>query len=233
MKVKGRRRTLRITLQERDSLIHPSSFILHPSQVLDLLGQLVDKSLVMVEQKKDKHVRYRLLETIRQYARGKLVDCGREAAVRDRHLDYFLELALLAEPNLRAKDQVAWLDRLDEELDNIRSAIEWSLATRIEDGLQLAAALQWFWWIRNHVNEGIDWLSQLLEVEARTRGGQPPDAGRLLARGNALNAAGILLVHAMIVRGQVQAILERKPGDFPGAGPGRPPGHGGCPLRHR
>jgi non-specific serine/threonine protein kinase len=198
-------------------LVYPLSFILYTSQVLDVLGQLVDKSLVIVTQTKAKSVRYRMLETIRQYARERLLAVGGEPLVRVRHLDYFLELALRAEPNLRARDQAAWMDRLDEELDNIRSALEWSLATRIEDGLQLAAALLWFWHIRGHGIEGIDWLNKLMETEARERVSQPPETDRLLARANALNAAGVLLAMPN-TRGQSTPLLKESLEIFRGLG---------------
>ena len=184
-------------LLEDDGDTAPSSS-LPKSEVLGYLGQLVDKSLVMEFKEQggpgtSRERRYRLLETIRQYARDKLLEVGGGEGVRERHLDYFCKLARLAEPNLRGKDQSVWLNRLEDELDNLRSAIEWSLTTRIEAGMQLCADLQWFWHIRGHGSEGIDWLNQLLDTEATGRADQPVDSGRRLARANALNAAGFLL----------------------------------------
>lgn len=165
---------------------------LERASILDLLTQLVDKSLVVpfdgAEHTAGQETRYRLLETIRQYARDRLHDAGSGAAVRDRHLDFYVALAETAEPHLRSGQQIAWLDRLDAELDNIRLALEWALTTRVGSGLQLAGALLWFWHIRGHRNEGIDWLRQLLAAPT-----VPADGNAALIRGRALCAAGFLL----------------------------------------
>src|SRR5205807_4056613 len=96
-------------------------------EALDLLTSLADKSLVAVEQN-DGHSRYRLLETVRQYARERLLESSGGAAVRERHRDYFLALAEEADPELLGSEQAEWLQRLEEEHDNLRSALEWSLA---------------------------------------------------------------------------------------------------------
>ena len=95
---------------------------------MELLGKLVDKSLVWVDQGVGAEARYRMLETIRQYAHEKLHEMGGEEAVRDRHLVYFLGMAEGAEPRLRHEDGAIWMDRLEMELDNLRLALEWSLA---------------------------------------------------------------------------------------------------------
>ena len=113
--------------------------------------------------------RYRLLETIRQYARERLQRRRRGELVRDRHLAYYLLLGEEAEPHLRGRDQVYWLDRMEAELDNLRIVLEWSLAGDMEDGLRLAAALMWFWHIRGYAPEGAEWLERLLEADARHR----------------------------------------------------------------
>ena len=89
------------------------------SDILDLLSRLVDKSLVIVDDG-GPDPRYRLLETIRQYARDRLVQSGEIAALGHAHLDYFLALAREAEPRIVGADQVAWLNRLDVEHDNLR-----------------------------------------------------------------------------------------------------------------
>ena len=169
-------------------------------QVFELLAQLVDKSLVLAAQAQDSsragnEMRYRMLETIRQYAHERLLEASWGEAVRDRHLDYFLELARQAEPNLRARDQIIWLDRLEEELDNLRLALEWSLAKRCLDGLSLGAALMWFWHIRGYGSEGIDRLQLLLEAENKAQGNQPRIPACGLQRAHALNALSFLLSH--------------------------------------
>ena len=136
-------------------------------EVLDLLMSLVDKSLVVTEEE-DGKTRYYLLETVRQYARDKLLDSGGSVVLRDHHLDWFLGLAEEAETELRGRDQMEWLGRLEAEHDNLRAALEWSLGSkegeeaRPELSLRLAGALGWFWFIRGYWSEGIEWLEKAL-----------------------------------------------------------------------
>lgn len=160
--------------------------------ILDLLSQLVDKSLVIpLDDADGTTARYRMLETIRQYARDKLHEAGLGLSVRDQHLAYYMLLAEEAEPYLRGGDQVAWLDRLDSELDNLRLALEWSLPRRVEAGLRLAGALLWFWHIRGHGSEGSEWLRQLLEA-ALNQSEATVAPNQALIRARALISAGFL-----------------------------------------
>ncbi|MSP12497.1 MAG: adenylate/guanylate cyclase domain-containing protein, partial [Chloroflexi bacterium] len=157
---------------------HPRDVVLS-SEVLDLLTRLVDKSLVNAEDQ-DGETRYRLLETIRQYARDRLLESGEGDQVRDRHLQYFLQLAEEGEIQLRGPQQMAWFKRLQTEQDNFRIALQWSLGT--EAGLRLAGALADFWvWWRGEISEGRRWLEEIL---AQTAG-----LGRTAARAKALCAA--------------------------------------------
>ena len=159
--------------------------------ILDLLSQLVNKSLVTVENLNGE-IRYRMLETIGQFALEKLGAASEANIIRQRHLAYFVGLAERAEPNLRAFNMVMWLDRLEAELDNIRVALEGAQERNIEAQLRLAGALLWFWHIRGHKNEGIEWLEQGLSAEAAERRDQPISLNRSLIRGKALNVAGFL-----------------------------------------
>ena len=132
--------------------------------ILDLLTQLVNKSLVVVmEGSQSGETRYRMLETIRQYAREKLLETGGTEIVRDRHLAYFVKLAQQAEPELYRSNQVFWLNKLDDEIDNIRMAVEWALVSDVESGLRIAAIPWRFWQGRSYLQEVGDWLKQLLE----------------------------------------------------------------------
>ena len=128
--------------------------------VLDLLTHLVDKSLVTVDQQAS-DVRYRLLETIRQYGREKLVESGGADAAARRHRDFFLALAARAEPELARAAQMTWLDRLEADHDNLRAALEWSLAQPGDDAaLRLAVALAPYWHARGYLSEGREWLDR-------------------------------------------------------------------------
>jgi predicted ATPase/class 3 adenylate cyclase/DNA-binding CsgD family transcriptional regulator len=132
-------------------------------KVLDLLAELVDKSLVIADDTGGT-VRYHLLETMREYGWEKLRAVGEEPAIRGRHRDWFLALAEDANRRLRGSEQVELLAHLEREHDNFRSALTWCLANDgdSEAALRLSGALAWFWRIHGHVGEGRRWLDQVL-----------------------------------------------------------------------
>jgi len=152
--------------------------------VLDLLTALTDKSLVLVEERNGKS-RYRLLETVRQYARDGLLEHGEGESWRDRHLACFVSLAEEAKPLLRGADQQVWLDRLETEHDNLRAALMWSSDGRGDAlaGLRLANALYTFWYVHGYFGEAYTWLTRLLAVVSNA----PADA-----RAQALGKAGVM-----------------------------------------
>jgi predicted ATPase/DNA-binding CsgD family transcriptional regulator len=139
---------------------------LQSDEVLNLLSHLVDKSLVLVAEQ-DGEARYRLLETVRQYGREKLSDLGEEGQLRERHAGYCLKLAEEAEPELKGEGQVAWLERLEQEHDNLRAALRWLLerGESSEKAARLGWALWLFWWIRGHFAEGRRSMEQALSAE--------------------------------------------------------------------
>jgi predicted ATPase/class 3 adenylate cyclase len=147
-------------------------------EVLDLLARLVDKSLVM-KIELDGSARFRRLETVRQYALEKLLESGEASALRDKHLEWFLKLVEEAETKMYGPEQYAWINRLEADHDNLRSALEWSQKSEGElaSGLRLAGALSVFWSIRGYFSEGRQRLSSLLAHPAA----QEPTAAR--ARG--------------------------------------------------
>ena len=168
-------------------LFHPpqGSFLLQPSAVLDLLSRLVDKSLVVVDDSEPGgEARYHLLETIRQYARDRLLDAerGESPRVRDRHLDYFVRLSEEAEAGLRGDEIKAWHDRLTLEQENIRAALAWGLDQRPEEALAIAGNLT-FYWIRDWgLAEGREWVEKALERTAALPTAEGPAAARRLLR---------------------------------------------------
>ena len=101
-----------------------------------------------------------MLETIREYGLEQLEASGEAIGLRDRHLDHFLAFAEAAEPELRGPEQAEWFDRLERENDNLRAALEWSTTestprartsdhtSRVEAGIRLADALEFFWILR-------------------------------------------------------------------------------------
>jgi len=170
--------------------------LLLPERIMDLLGQLIDKSLIQIDQETAEEPHYRMLETVRQYSRERLAESGGAEDLRDRHLDYFLALSLQAEPNLRAWEARLWLDRLNRELDNLRIALEWSLSGFVVKGLHIATAMLWFWSTRTHWEEGIEWLNRLLAADEQHSATYPRQEGDWIARGKALNTMSYLTLRA-------------------------------------
>jgi predicted ATPase len=137
---------------------------IEPDEVLDLLTQLVNKSLVIVMvTSQSGETRYRMLETIHQYALEKLLDGGDGETLRQRHLAYFVWLVEHADPELFRSNQVYWSNRLSEELGNLRKALEWALSTDIESGLRIATLSWGHWLARGYFHEMGEWLAKLLE----------------------------------------------------------------------
>jgi predicted ATPase/DNA-binding CsgD family transcriptional regulator/DNA-binding XRE family transcriptional regulator len=144
--------------------------------VLGLLAHLVDKSLVTVEHSKTGNPRYKMLETLRQYAWQKLLAVDEANTLRSRHVLFYLRLAEHAEPHLQSAGRATWLARLDEEIDNFWTAMAWLIDRgAAEQGLRLASALTWFWLLRGYFGEGHAWLVQLLALP------HAPSAGRAKA----------------------------------------------------
>ena len=159
---------------------------LESAVILDLLSQLVSKSLVVVDRDVGA-TRYRLLETIRQYAARLLLNDAAEALTHDPHQQWFQLLAEECGRNLAAGQGASWM-LLDVEYDNLRTALEWNLIRPdgAESALRLAAALGEFWDLRCALAEGRRWLELALQKA-------PAASPALRARG--LDALGLLTAH--------------------------------------
>ncbi|SEK65362.1 AfsR/SARP family transcriptional regulator [Nonomuraea pusilla] len=145
----------------------------HPGGSLGLLAALVDKSLVQAAE----HGRYRMLETIREYALRRLAARGESDEILGRHAAHFLDLAERAEPHLRGHDQLAWIARLVAEHDNLLAALHHAVGTGdAGTALRLAAALGVFWTIRGTRAESTGWIKLALDVP-----GPAPSQARLIA----------------------------------------------------
>jgi non-specific serine/threonine protein kinase len=145
-------------------------------EVLELLARLVDKSLVLTEER-DAAVRYRLLEPMRQYAAERLRASGEEAGVRNRHLDWFVRFAVQGDQGLRGAEQDRWLGEIEIEHDNLRTAVDWA-DTQEDEGeaaLELCGSLALFWYFRDHMPEGRSRLERALSRSV------PPTAARMRA----------------------------------------------------
>lgn len=173
-------------------------------QVLDLLSELVDRSLVLMEEE-GVTARYRLLETIRQYGRDRLLDSGEAAAVRGRHRDFYLAFAERAEPELIGRNQDLWLAQLDAEHDNVRAALDWSRQDADPEAfLRLAGSLVVFWRYRGHFREGRGWLEAALALG---------DAAAPAERAKAVWGLGYLKLFGLELSG-VATLVEESLGIF-------------------
>jgi non-specific serine/threonine protein kinase len=157
-----------------------------PRTTFDLLARLVDRSLIVAErQDSGAPIRYRMLETLRQYGLERLAERGETERGRARHAAHYGSLALQAELELRGPHAAIWLDLLALELDNLRAALTWLMGCGDAEGaLRLTSALRSFWYSRGHFVEGRAWFDRALAL---------PGAAQLAAaRGKALVGAGWL-----------------------------------------
>lgn len=165
--------------------------ILPAADVLDGLDRLVHKSLVTIIREPGQPLRYAYLDTIRQYAREKLLESGGTETIRQQHFTYFLAQVEEAEHHLIGHKQVTYWRWLEREMDNIRAALQWASGDEqgasvwlpqpvwsAEEGIRLAAALWWFWFLRGFLNEARSHMRRLLD-RAQHEPGFPP---RLLAK---------------------------------------------------
>jgi predicted ATPase/class 3 adenylate cyclase len=154
--------------------------------VLERVASLVENSLLQQEEGADGEPRFWMLETIREFAWEKLRGTEESELVRRSHLDFFLQLAEEAEPQLLAASQVAWLGRLAVEHDNFRAALEWALDREPVLALRLAGSLELFWEIRGYWVEGREALER-----AMVRAPDAPVSTRLKALRGAASLASI------------------------------------------
>ena len=134
------------------------------TDVLDLITSLYDNNLLVQRERADGESRFRLLEVVREYALEVLQASGEGEALRENHARYFLALAEEAEPEFFGERGAKWLDRLEEEHDNLRAALSWSASSDAETAINLVAALRSFWTLHNHLTEGRRWLETALEL---------------------------------------------------------------------
>lgn len=151
-------------------------------EVLDLISQLVDKSIVNANLDSTGSVRYSLLETMRQYGWEKLAEAGETAALRSRHLHYFCHLAEQAEPHLFVAAQ-QWLETVEENHDNFREALDWGMQSAVDHSLgsRLVGALWMFWYVRCFFNEGRQWAEAAIRGGANAAPAEPTTLAKVTA----------------------------------------------------
>ncbi|MGD0006742.1 MAG: hypothetical protein ABSE06_21210 [Anaerolineaceae bacterium] len=134
-------------------------------EALDLLASLVNKSMLSVESQPDLEMRYRLLETVRQYAREKLNDAGESQRLHEFHAAYYLDLAKQGGSNLFNRQAALWVKRLDVDFPNIRAAFIWALEGQApENGIEALLSLWYYWPLRSLSEEGHALLEKALRI---------------------------------------------------------------------
>jgi predicted ATPase/DNA-binding XRE family transcriptional regulator len=153
--------------------------------VLDLLHSLAAKSLILITQRKENTVRYSFHETVRQYAREKLAESGESDLVHERHLNFFLAMALQFEIGVHGSQASHWMRSVHAEHDNLRQAMRWAVeSAQALSGLRLGYALHYYWLTYGYWSLGRELLERLLA--------HPAAAGHTIIRADALNLAGDL-----------------------------------------
>jgi tetratricopeptide (TPR) repeat protein len=144
---------------------------------------LVDKSLLQRAVEARAEIRFSMLVTIREFALTQLRNMGRETEAWDRYLDYFLALAEEADRQVHGPDQLEWINKLEAEHDNFRSAFEWSLSVnQTENAVRLFNSVHWAWYVRCHYSELAEWFEEIINL---------PDIEQFpLQRARALTNAG-------------------------------------------
>jgi tetratricopeptide (TPR) repeat protein len=170
--------------------------------ILDEVQSLVDNSLLRQARGADGEPRFIMLETIREYSREKAEESGEIVQLQREYGLYFMKLVEEAEPQLRGARQQEWLDRLEDEHDNLRAALQWARESgndeAVEIGLRTAAALWQFWSVRGYLSEGWEQLRSILDLRFRildlSRSTKDDPKNRILKSNvaKALNGAGIL-----------------------------------------
>ncbi len=153
-------------------------------ETLDGLSSLLDNSLIRRDQTaRSASPRFRMLDTIREYARERLEESRQELEVRGRHVQWVVGLVSEAEKHLVGPDQIAWISRLDAEIDNIRAALRWAIdRTDAIPALLIASSLWRFWYARGHLSEGRRWLQEALMTASVSLDRPPAKADPMIVK---------------------------------------------------
>ena len=173
---------------------------LEPEDILDVLGSLVEKSLVMLDER-DEGTRYRMLETIRDYAREKEEKGGNAADTQTRHCNHYFAMAKEANRGLKGSQQAEWVQRIETELDNLRGAMTFSLSGGVDPfiAVKFCVAMQGFWILRGYSTEGRAMVRAALAM--------PEIQASELAQAHALYV-GAALAETQSDYGEAQQMLE-------------------------
>jgi len=170
------------TLDAAEAVCNPGGKL----DVLEGVAALLDNSLVQQQNSIVDQPRFSMLETIREYALERLVQCGEDNQIRQNHGETFSELASQADPKLFSEQGEYWLDRLEMDYGNFRSAWEWTQTSQefYPLGWKIVFGLTWFWYRRSYLNEGRQWYQKAVK--------QSQTLGKSALRGHLLTSAGLV-----------------------------------------
>ncbi|HEY5984701.1 MAG TPA: tetratricopeptide repeat protein [Anaerolineales bacterium] len=172
---------------------------LEPADILGLLVHLAEKSLIALDERWEAP-RYRMLETIREYARIRLQEAKEADEVATRHLAFFLGLAERTRSMLESAQRAVWLPRLEIEHDNLLVALEWACNHDAEAARWLAGTLERFWFYGDHLHEARTWFTRVLEGSSRAP----------VTRGLALSVTGLgCVLFNLELMDEARAMMER------------------------
>lgn len=137
-------------------------------EVLEGLTSLIEQNLLEIRDQRDGDPRFQMLEVVREFAREALNQSGQSEAVNRRHAEYFCALGEAAELQLEAAQSADCLNRLENDHDNLRTALNWAAENEWALGQRLAGAIWRFWWLHGHIREGCDQLGLFLSLSAST-----------------------------------------------------------------
>lgn len=140
-------------------------------ELLDVITSLNEKSLLITDSGKGNSPRFQMLEVVRDYASDVLAARGDAETMSRAHAKYFLDLTEEGEPHLRSNDSADWFNRLEQENDNIRAAIAWSIGNDLRTAARIAASMRNLWVTHGHIREGKHWLEEI----SRSKADLPPE----------------------------------------------------------
>jgi predicted ATPase/DNA-binding winged helix-turn-helix (wHTH) protein len=149
------------TLDAAEAVVHAGEDF--SVELLDLATSLTDQSLLSQRELPNGEPRFRMLTVVREYALEILEASSEANEIKRRHARFYAALAEAAEPKLLSASGSRWLQILEEEHDNLRSAIEWSLENDPEIALRIVGALRNFWFVRGYLSEGVKWIKRALD----------------------------------------------------------------------
>ena len=175
---------------EDNLLISSTPLLLFSSSVLDLLSSLIDSNLLVPKEQADGNVRLQMLEVVREFAFEILQETGELDDLQKNHAQFFLSLVEKAEPLLHGETSGEWLEKLEKEHDNLRSALRWSLENDANAAARIASALRFFWSSHAHLSEGLNWSKAALQTTENSL--SPARSKLLLSNGLFLRNQGDL-----------------------------------------